>query len=211
LPANQQAGFTYTINWGDGTPQVPDLQTLPQTAGNGSGLVASHTFAASGSYLVSVTATDQYGFSQSTSDVVAIGTTGADTLAFSGGPNPGDVQVNLNGVAQTFHPSGLVFATGQGGGDTYTVNFGSTLTTPIVLAGRGSGSGDTLIANGDGSATNVITKTPGQITWGSPVSETVFRSGIPNTRRRRRHQWRARRQYLHREPRQPRRAGHNPE
>jgi uncharacterized delta-60 repeat protein len=181
LPANQQAGFTYTINWGDGTPQVPDLQTLPQTAGNGSGLVATHTFTASGSYLVSVTATNQYGFSQSTIDVVVIGSTGADSLSLGGGPNPGDVQVNLNGVAQIFHPSDLVFAIGQGGEDTYTVNFGSTLTTPIVLAGGGSASGDTLIANGDGSATNVINKTPGQISWASPVSETVFRSGIPNT------------------------------
>jgi uncharacterized delta-60 repeat protein len=180
-PANQQAGFTYTINWGDGTPQAPDLQMLPQTAGNGSGLSASHAFTASGSYLVTVIATDQYGVSQATSDVVVVGTAGADALAFSGGPNPGDVQVNLNGVSHIFLPTGQVFATGLGGGDTYTVNFGSTLTTPIILAGGGSPSGDSLVINGDNSNTNVINKTTGQITWGSPVTEMVFRSGIPST------------------------------
>src|SRR5262249_23126433 len=31
------------------------------------------------------------------------------------------------------------------------------------------------------SPTNVITKTPGKITWGSPVTETIFRSGIRKT------------------------------
>jgi uncharacterized delta-60 repeat protein len=180
-PASQQAGFTYAINWGDGPPLAPDLQTIPQAAGNGSGTIASHTFTSSGSYDVTVTATDQYGFSQSTSDVIVVGTAGADALAFSGGPNLGDVQVNLNGVSQTFCPTGQVFATGLGGGDTYTVNFGSSLTTPIILAGGGSSSGDSLIVNGDGSSTNVITKTGGQVTWGNVVTETVFPSGIPST------------------------------
>jgi len=67
------------------------------------------------------------------------------------------------------------------GADTYTVNFGSTLTTPIYLSAAGRPAGDTLIANGDNSATNIINKTSGQITWGNPVTETVYRTGIPNT------------------------------
>jgi uncharacterized delta-60 repeat protein len=174
---DQAAGFTYTINWGDGTPQ----QIVPRTANNGSGTTATHTYAASGSYLATITATDQYGYSQSTSDVMVIGTAGADSLNITGGTNPGDVNVTLNGTTQTFHPGDLVFASGLGGGDTYTVNFGSNLTTPIILAGGGSSSGDSLVVNGDGSSTNVINKTTGQITWGSPVTETVFRSGIANT------------------------------
>src|SRR5262249_41385439 len=53
--------------------------------------------------------------------------------------------------------------------------FASTLTAPIAIFGSGS---DTLTVNGDNSPTNVITKTHGQITWGSPVTETVSYSGI---------------------------------
>jgi hypothetical protein len=75
----------------------------------------------------------------------------------------------------------MVVVSGSGGADTYNVNFGSTLTTPVYLFGGGSNSGDTLIANGDNSSTNVINKTAGQVTWGNPVAETVYRSGIPNT------------------------------
>src|SRR5262249_51515357 len=75
-------------------------------------------------------------------------------------------------------PPDQVLVAGSSGSTTYTVNFGSTLTTPITLAGTGN---DTLITIGDGSSTNVINKTPGQITWGNPVTETVYRSGIPNT------------------------------
>jgi hypothetical protein len=99
----------------------------------------------------------------------------------NGGPSSGLVAVSINGIAAgTFNPTDLVLASGQGGNDGFTVNFGSTLTTPISVAGSNS-AGDTLTVNGDNSATNVITKTPGQITWGSPVTETVYRSGIPNT------------------------------
>jgi uncharacterized repeat protein (TIGR03803 family) len=55
------AGFTYTLNWGDGTAQDPDIATIPATANNGSGVAVNHNFAADGSYLVSVTATNKDG------------------------------------------------------------------------------------------------------------------------------------------------------
>jgi hypothetical protein len=89
----------------------------------------------------------------------------------------------VNGTAlATFTPIGSLVVEGSTGApDTFTVNFGSTLTTPIYLFGGGTNSGDTLIANGDNSSTNFINKTPGQVTWGSPVTEAVYRSGIPNT------------------------------
>ena len=49
------AGFTFTINWGDGSA----VQTLP--AGTLSGAVVNHTFAASRNYTISVTAKDRTG------------------------------------------------------------------------------------------------------------------------------------------------------
>jgi uncharacterized delta-60 repeat protein len=58
---DQAAGFTYTVDWGDGTAQAPDVQTVPATAGNGAGLQALHTYFQTGSYIVQVWSTDKDG------------------------------------------------------------------------------------------------------------------------------------------------------
>jgi uncharacterized repeat protein (TIGR03803 family) len=172
------AGFTYAINWGDGG--LP--QTVVATANNGNGVPVAHTYAVDGSYVVSVMATDTDGaVSSPATGLVVVSSKAGDRIALGGGASAGQVAVSLNGAgASTFSPTDLVYVSGQGGNDAFTVNFGSTLTTPTAIAGSNS-SGDTLTVNGDGSATNVITKTPGQITWGNPVTETVLRNGIPNT------------------------------
>jgi hypothetical protein len=60
-PVDQAAGFTYTVDWGDGAPGAPDVQTFAVSAGNGAGLAATHAYAAAGNYTVSVTATDKDG------------------------------------------------------------------------------------------------------------------------------------------------------
>jgi hypothetical protein len=51
------AGFTYTVNWGDGSA----LQTSAPTPGNGSGVRATHVFTTAGTYNVALTATDEDG------------------------------------------------------------------------------------------------------------------------------------------------------
>ena len=88
--------------------------------------------------------------------------------------------------ATVYIPTDLVFVAGEGGSDSYTVNFGSTLTTPITIAGSGS---DTITVNGstDPSTSNYIVKTAGSqstITWGpasrSPA-ETVAYTGMQTT------------------------------
>src|SRR5262249_39841736 len=56
-PVDQAAGVTFTINWGDGTA----AQTITPSANNGAGSPASHVYAATGTYIVSVTATDKDG------------------------------------------------------------------------------------------------------------------------------------------------------
>ena len=51
---------TYTIDWGDGTPQAPDIQTLHAT---GAALPAdpSHKYAAAGTYTITLTIHDAFG------------------------------------------------------------------------------------------------------------------------------------------------------
>jgi hypothetical protein len=176
--ADQAAGFLCNLAWGDGT-----VQTI--TASNGSGVAVSHTYAAPGIDTVSVSATaiQDGSVSSEATALVVLSSQPGDSIAVSGGSSAGQVALNTAGEGSltTTGTPVQVLIVGSGGSDTYTVNFGSNLTTPIVLAGGGATSGDTLIVNGDSSSTNVINKTPGQVTWGSPVTETVYRSGIPNT------------------------------
>ena len=55
-PIHQAAGFTYSIDWGDGSP----LDTINPVPGTGDA-VARHAFAAAGPHTVAVTATDKDG------------------------------------------------------------------------------------------------------------------------------------------------------
>jgi len=178
---NQAAGFIYNVNWGDGTAQNPDITSVPRSADNGSDVPLSHTYANPGVYTVSLTAIDQaLEVSPPATAVIVVSSTPGDNISLSGGASAGQVTISSDTTPATVYtPTDLVFVAGEGGSDTYTVNFGSTLTAPITI--EGSGSADTLVVNGDSNSTNVINKTPGQITWGSPVTETITRSGIPNT------------------------------
>jgi hypothetical protein len=53
---DQAAGFSYSIDWGDGSP----VQTISRSAGN-SAASPSHAYAAAGNYTIQVTATDKDG------------------------------------------------------------------------------------------------------------------------------------------------------
>lgn len=101
-PADQAAGFIYTINWGDGSA----AETVARTAGNGSGVSMGHVFTGTGTYTVTVTASDEdNGTSAVSSHTITIsaialqtdpcdpsgtalvvgGTTGTDFVVFSRG------------------------------------------------------------------------------------------------------------------------------
>jgi hypothetical protein len=54
-------GFTYTIDWGDGSP----VQTIAATPGNGAGITEAHVFGHAGTFTVQVTATDGSGLPSS--------------------------------------------------------------------------------------------------------------------------------------------------
>jgi hypothetical protein len=57
-PLDQEAGFTYKINWADGSP----VQTVAATAGNGSGVNITHVYTTAGTYTPVLTAFDRDGF-----------------------------------------------------------------------------------------------------------------------------------------------------
>jgi hypothetical protein len=181
-PAADPSGY------GQGKTYLGSASVTTGANGNASFLVTFPTATTAGQ-VISATATDPNGntseFSADMTVQAGVIQTG-ESIALSGGTSPGTVQASLNGTAlPTFTGSGPLYVVGSTGApDTYTVNFGSTLTTPLYLFGNGVTQGptvDRLIVNGDGSLTNVINKTPGQITWGSPVTETVYRSGIAKT------------------------------
>jgi hypothetical protein len=178
------AGFTYVVDFGDGQGF-----TTPAESADPSRNGFSHPYGP-GIYAASVTAIGSDGVaSLAASALIVISDTPGDTIEVSGGRSPGQVSIGTTYEGQlkalkggTLVDLALVGAFGDGGVDAFSVDFGSTLTTPITFTDyRTNAASDTLTANGDSSPTNTITKTPGQITWGSPVTETVSRTGIPNT------------------------------
>ncbi len=63
-PTDQASGFTYSVNWGDGS-----IADIFQSSGD---RLASHTFDSSGNYIVNVTVLDKDGASSSVSRAVSI-------------------------------------------------------------------------------------------------------------------------------------------
>src|SRR5205823_10995915 len=84
-------GFSYVIDWGDGTPAT----TVDATAGNGSGVHVQHTYAAAGDYTVGVTATDRDGATGSSSTTI----TAANRAPVAGVTGPAS---GVYGRVQTF-------------------------------------------------------------------------------------------------------------
>ena len=153
----------------------------------------SHAYASPGVYTVSLTATDEgLEVSPPATAVIVVSSTPGDNISLSGGVTAGQVAISTDTMPATVYiPTDLVFVSGQGGNDTYTVDFGSTLTIPIAIAGTGT---DTVSVNGstDAATTNYIAKNTGSqttITWGpsaGPAAEIVAYSGIPDDKHLRR-------------------------
>jgi hypothetical protein len=170
-PVDQAAGFTFAINWGDGSTQ---------TVTGPSGTAVSHVYTASGAYTVKVTAKDKDGGTSAaaaqTDTITAValetdptdpsktalfvgGTTGADIII-----EPADATGTLNvKIGSTnlgnFKPTGYIVVYGQAGDDTIKLQAavinGTTVyvTAPAFLFGDAGN--DTLDASGS-SANNVL-------------------------------------------------------
>jgi Ca2+-binding RTX toxin-like protein len=143
--ADQNAGFTFDIDWGDGTGEQ-------WTAPSGLGLV--HAYSATGTYTIAATATDKdHGTSQTVGHVVTItnslhqggnllvgGTNAADAITLG----PGDV----SGITGTV----TIYA---GGGDD-NIQIAGSISTPVwIYGGPGDdrlkgGAGDDVLIGGEG-------------------------------------------------------------
>ncbi len=135
-PADQASLFSFAVNWGDGTTQ---------TVSADSGTPVGHAYAATGSYTVTVTATDKDGVVGTTASqgitIKAIenqsdsgsaggatglavgGTSGNDAFVISTGSTSGTVSATLNATSLgTFTPTGgAIFVYGGPGTNTITV------------------------------------------------------------------------------------------
>jgi Ca2+-binding RTX toxin-like protein len=132
-PADQDAGFTYLVDWGDGSA----VQRIEPSPGNGAGVGLEHVFTARGHYTVQVTAIDQDGDRSTTTHTVVVkaaalqadplhpgknmlvvgGTTGRDTIYLLPGAN-NRVKVVVNGVSLgSFRAQTRLVVFAQGGDD----------------------------------------------------------------------------------------------
>jgi autotransporter-associated beta strand protein len=196
------AGFTYSINWGDGSP----IQVIAATANNGSGVALSHTFAASSSFTVSATATDYHGLvsaaqkwsvavaayaveadpvSQGKFDLVIGGTTGNDVIAVTPGSTSSTVVVTINCVSNSVivkgsplpGPVSRIIIYTQSGNDVAAVDARVTLDAEIY-GGSGKdvlqgGGGNNILVGGGGN--NVLVAGKGRdILIGGSGSSALF-------------------------------------
>ncbi len=160
--ANQAAGFTYVIDWGDGTP----VETIGPTPYNGAGVTVDHVFTHTGTFTVKLTATNQDGgssvathavavtamalqtnpFDPTKRDLVVGGTTGNDVITLWPGCG-GTVRVLFGDSGQgVFAPTGRLVVFGQAGNDVILVAGG--IPVPAWLYG-GAGNDVLVVSTGN--------------------------------------------------------------
>ncbi|HVK09974.1 MAG TPA: PKD domain-containing protein [Gemmataceae bacterium] len=189
-PIDQEAGFTYRIDWGDGTTTTVPPNRPP---------AANHAFTETGTYVVRVTATDRNGVAGPAAvhtvvietvavqpDVhdpgltmlVAGGTPGDDRIAFQ--KSGLAVKLTINGTTYgPYSPTAGLTAFGQAGNDEISVG-------NATLAGwlYGDAGADTLTGGGQadlllgGAGADVITGGAGRdVVIGGPGADAVFAGG----------------------------------
>jgi hypothetical protein len=167
---DQPAGFTFFVNWGDGTTQT--VQGL-------SGVKVDHVYTGTGTLTMSVTATDlDGGTSSAVSQAISVqqvvmegnslavgGTLGNDTITLTPADTTGDIAVNLNGTTSfngvtTFTPTDHILVYGQSGNDTIQLASnkiaGTTyyITVPAFI--YGGGTGHEIFSVAGSTANNVV-------------------------------------------------------
>ncbi len=161
--ADTADGFTYSINWNDGSP----VQTVPRALGNGRGATVDHIFNTAGTYNVSVTATDKDGIASPVVvhpvavSVASLQTDPWDamkTALFVGGSTSSEIirviprnshtrfEVRINGsVVGTYAPTGRILVFAQAGNDTIDA---SSVQRDTLLDG---GDGNDILLAGNGN------------------------------------------------------------
>lgn len=163
-PVDQAAPFGFRVDWGDGTSST--------ATGMASGVPASHTFTASGTYAVRAYATDKDGAEGAATtftvtvtavalqgtDLVVGGTTGADTISLRAANATDGVRVVIGGQdLGTYTPTGQIILFAQAGNDAVsfqTLKVGKNtyrVDQPLQLFG-GDGNDQLNAANSGGAA-----------------------------------------------------------
>jgi hypothetical protein len=171
-PLDMAAGFTFNIQWGDGTTQmVTGLSGTP----------LSHTYTTSGNDAIQVTAADFHGlvgpaagqtvgvtaaaletdpYDATKTALVVGGTTGNDTIILTPGATTGSIVVVVNKVSLgMFTPTGHIIVYSQAGNDIVSLrkrisaNTAIPITTPALLLG---GSGNDLLDATGSTANNIL-------------------------------------------------------
>jgi hypothetical protein len=187
--ADQAAGFSFAVNWGDGTSES-DVGL--------SGLLVSHTYTATGAYTITVTATNEDGTAgapatlpvtilaveQQGTTLAVGGGAGDDAYTFTAGGKSGTVIVKDNGKSLgTFTTTGVHVYGGGGtntvavdgtktGMDAFTITGTSVAIRGVSIAGdsvsgwavNGGGGTNTFAINGSGLAA-VLTGGPNADTF----------------------------------------------
>jgi hypothetical protein len=162
-PVDTTAGFTYKINWGDGSA----VQTVSRTANNGTGVSLTHVFTTAGTYTVSLTATDKDGGATTiTKTVTVLAATSANlqTVITQQGSittvdpdnTTAQTMVNaVNGLAAQSKPVTITMQLGSG-------SFTDTSGAPHA--------GITLVLSGSGSSTTIVGHSPAlQVSAGNVI------------------------------------------
>lgn len=164
-PADEASGFSYTIDWGDGSPQT----TISAAPNNGGGVALQHVYLTTGSYTITATASNDDGIVSAPATLAvsiqtaAIETDPSDsgkTALFVGGTSADDRIVIRPALGQTgklvidengvllgpFAPSGHIVVYGQAGNDDIEVD--QSIRAPVWLFG---GDGNDLLRGGGGN------------------------------------------------------------
>ena len=174
-PADEAAGFTYLVDFGDGSP----LLTVPATADNGAGVAVQHDYADVGVFTITVRAVDQHGeVSDPFTTQISIGgvelrpdpsnpsklalyvrgTGGDDVIRFDKAGN--GMSVSINGQEfGPFYGFDRVIAYGLGGNDDIRMNAQGAQSV-LFFGGSGNdllvaGNGPSILSGGDGADTAV--------------------------------------------------------
>ena len=163
--SDEAAGFSYTIDWGDGSPET----TVSASPGNGA-VALNHVYLTTGTYTVTVTAANDDGIASapattavfiqtaaietdpSDSSKTALyvgGTTGDDRISVHGDDDrrSGAIFVDYNGARLgPFSPTGHIVVYGQAGND--VIQLDDAITLPAWLFG---GDGNDVLHGGGGN------------------------------------------------------------
>jgi hypothetical protein len=161
------AGFTYKINWGDGSA----VQTVSRTANNGTGVSLTHVFTTAGTDTVSLTSTDKDGGATTitrTVTVLPVTSTNLQTVINQQGSLT--FQETSDPLAQTL-VSAVNGLAAQTTPVTITMNLGSANYTDLTPSPK---AGITLVIKGGGGTTTIVGHSPAlDVAGGNVVLEDL--------------------------------------